>query len=331
MKKQIRIPTMSDMSLSKMTIGKPRKFPSTVAKDSRVRYMDTYQTALTNPIGAQGVFSLKYHLHRNQLVGTPNTVENDRSTSAQNIFDLNPSKNTTGGGVFGVYNPNNATGYTNDLVYVGKHMQEITLTSFSPIPVHIELYWLLCNKDTDSEPTSVWSDLNFALNGGQGVAQQANNNAQVPVAGYLPFTFYGTDTTSNPEFKRHWKILQKKEFVLPPSSTTRMQVTRNINRLIKRTDISNTSMQRKLTMVPMIVMKPAPVLVTVNGDDSQNVNTGSATLGCMMTDSTNYYHLPDMPRPINRAFNANITVDRVNAVQRFFDEDDDIVKVIPNV
>lgn len=324
------ISTVTDMNLVKMTIpGSGTKKPKGNI-GARIQFTDTYSQVHVTDCGIQGVFTLRYHLHRNQLTRdyATATAENDRSISRQNIFDLDPNKNTTGGGVFGVFNPNNITDLTNDQMYVGTHYSTFSITSFSNVAAHCEIYFLLAKRDHDAEPKDTFSFMNQSYAGGQGVTVQPVTDANVPTPGYTQFEQYGVDPTWHPEFKKYWKVLAKKEFILQAGNTLRMEIKRKVNKLIKRNLITSQHMQRGLTYVPLLIVKPAPVLFRKTTDTAVPLvaNTASHTIGVMFTDTTNYYPVKGKDSAINRAVIYNQKVPGPDATQIFVDSDDDKFK-----
>lgn len=330
--RQEELSTVNDMNLVKFKLpGSKTKRPKGLG--SRIQYSDTYSVSHKTVAGTQGCFVLRYHLHLNQLTRptSTSTAINDRSISAQNIFELDPNKQTTGGGVIGPYNPNSSLAFSNDLMYVGKHYSTIMFTSFSNIAAHCELFFLVVKRDTDNEPLDTMSLLYQSYSGGQAVATQGGSVAVDGLVGYPSFEQYGYDPTNHPEFKKWWKIIGKKEFVLQPGNTLRMEVTRKINKQVRRNQITVSAMQKGLTYVPFLIVKPSPVLIRAASDTVTAVNTGNHTIGVMFWDTTNYYPMKGKDENINRAkyYNAKIATSDI-AVQQFVDSDDDEMQNVIN-
>jgi len=163
-----RLQSHADMSLIKFSLG-GRKRTRKLNRDSRITFTDTYANMHDVQTGIQGVFVGRYHLHRNQLtqgnVGLP--VGSDAEGYNINLYDLNVDKtlsgSTSGNGTTVLNGQIN--GIDQDAIYIGSHHVSMSVTSFSNVAAHIELYYLLAKKDSNGNPLNTWSnDANYLSN-----------------------------------------------------------------------------------------------------------------------------------------------------------------------
>lgn len=319
-----KLSTHSDMHLVKFRIPGPKSRVK-YDKNSRVRYTDTYAVNVSGNTGVQTVFNGRYVHHLNQLTGALNTTENDRSTWATSIYFLNPNRLTTGSAALPA-----VAAPPNEALFCSGQTSMLTVTNFENIAAHIEIYWLLCRRDGTAEPSFTWDTENTAMAMGQSLFVQPVNNAGVPAAGFPSLNLYGQDPTSNPYFRKYWRLLAKKEFILQGGDTARFEYTRQINKLIRKPDlVTATAMQPGLTFVPLIIVKPAPVdaYVTLDGPTVSLVNTGTCKIGYMQTDTMTYFNIPTKTLPVNRAFSSNINSSYILTTQNFIDDEDDVAPV----
>lgn len=314
----------NDMTLVKFHMpgsGKRLKAPFA----GRIRYSDTYSAVIDGDIGTQRVFVGRYAHHRNQLVVTSTDAasENDRSTSATNVFELNPNRVTTGNAELGAV----STAPQSETMYVSNHSCSMSLTNFEQLACHVEIYWLLCRREGNDEPDVTWANDNTNLSLTQPVYNQPNVRAGVPSPGYPTSSYYGQQPTSGFGFKSFWKVVMKKEFILPGGVTIRMEFNRDINKLLKRQLVSGVNMQRGLTFVPMFIFKPAPVAAKATADATYVCNTGSCRIGYMQYDTFNYHVLKDKTVPINRVYSGNEVLTFTGADQQMMEQDGDATTV----
>lgn len=312
---------LQDMTLIKFRMPGPRRKKHSFA--GRIRFTDTYTGIITGDLGVQTVATGRYFHHRNQLiVVTPDAgAENDRSTSATNVFELNPNRSTSGNTELGAVS--NAP--QSETIYCSYQKSSMSLSNLENIAIHCEVYWLMAKIDSTAEPTDVWATDMTNLSLTQTVMGQTTLASGTPTPGYPTSNLYGEDPTTNISFKRYWKVMAKKEFVLPMGMTVRFEFTRPVNKLIKRADISGLNMVKGMTFVPMFIFKPAPVVAKVSSevDSTQVVNTGPTRVGYMQYDTAYYHVQKDKTIPINRSYTGNWTATVAQVTAEVMEPDGD--------
>nr|UOF80020.1 putative capsid protein [Cressdnaviricota sp.] len=319
----------ADMTLKYIDLQGPVKIPKYLKFSSRSRACMTESFAQTSTvnIGSQGVALGRYVFHRNQFLNAVNSNENSRDYSNVNPFELNPNQKNTGSVLFTtpLLDPSTAV-LSNDAVFVKGWKSSISITSFSNVACHVDVYWLVARKNSDLAPDAAWSFMNVAYAAGQSVYTQPTTTAGQPTGGYLDYGAYGSKPSDNPEFKKYWTIMEKRVFILPSGNTMRFETKRRVNKVVRRANLQGLgNMIGGLTMIPMVIVRPAPVQVKLTAESNWNVNTASTKFSIMQWDTCIYKFIDAADRPMNRAFLSNISVASTGAVQQLIDEEDKVV------
>jgi len=313
----------ADMHLVKFTLPGP-KATYKPHKDGRISYTDTCQLTFGGNVGIQNV-AVGRHVHcLNQLIGAANTTENNPMFWSTSVFQLLVNRTTTGGGAIGsLVTP------SSEAIYCSYQRTSMSLTNLENIAVHCEVYWCLPKKDSEFNPAEQWAqdDFNLALN--QPTWVQPILETGVPAAGRPNYFLYGQDPTHNPYFKKVWKILKKKEFVLQSGNTLRMEFTRPINKLIRKPDVVDVDYQsvKGLTLVPLFIFKGAPVNAQVKTESATApfvINYGPTKVGVIQSDTLIYHQVPEKSVPYNRVFSSNINRVATEMNIRFIDNNDNV-------
>jgi len=323
-----------DMVTIKFTIGKPKKLPKRFDRSSVIKYTETFASQYESNVGQQGVVTSKMHAVTSAFRATSNPSENSATVSNQNFFDINPNKQTTGGGSIPVHNPDNINATTNDEVHISKVHHRLSVTSLSNVAATIIMLLCMCKKDTALSPNDAWVEGNRSKQGGQaGVAQQPTTGAGTFVAGYPDYDQYGQDPRTDETFKTYYKVIHAREFVLSAGNTVYFDFVRHLNKTVKDSVMSSKSASGYcggLTYCPMFITRAAPVLAyrTVETASSARMNYASYRVGFMHTDTTYVYSSNPVNRPISRFIGANLTGPRADYSQFFVDSDDDVAKAV---
>jgi len=332
----VRVLTPSDMQLFKVSIPGPKPLVK-VTRDGRISYTDTHAETYIGNTGVQRVDFGKAVMTYDQVTGSPNISKNQRLLTTAPYFTLDPNRTTTGsletsGTVPAGQFPVNIFP-TSQVLYAAKHRISMSLTNFASIACHVEVRWLLCKNNETIGPVQAW-DLDLGgLRMGQNAASVPGGVLTAPVTGYPISSYYGEDPENNITFKKYWKTLTKREFVLPAGTTIRFEATRPINKMIREMDmnaVSGKTFLRGLTFMPLFIFKPSPVdaYLTSDGPGTRIVNTGTCKIGYMQTDTLIFYTVKDKSTPANVAFSANVSNTFGNMNQAHIDDDDDVQAVV---
>ena len=321
----------ADMALQKFVMPGRKRGKVKISREGRISYTDTYQGIFSGPSGLQNFIDLRNVHNRNQIMNeAESSVENSVNHWNTSVFRLLPSRANTGGGVIPV--GTNSVTFTSEVIFCSKQYSQLSVTNLQNTAVHCEIYWCLAKNDTNNGPATTWAadTENYGL--GQPTWIQPTKELDVPVGGKPNPYMHGDDPTSNGHFKRMWKVVSKKEFVLQSGNTLRFEYSRPVNKMIRRADINNTPsfFLKGLTLVPMIIAKGAPVDMYVNADwpapliPISQINHSTTKIGIIQRDTMIYHPQPEKTMPYNRTFSSNINAPAGLITQRFINDDDQL-------
>jgi len=318
---------VQDMSLVKFRMPGRRKAMK-VSRQGRIMFTDTYQTIIDGNLGVQKPFVGRYFHHRDQLqqdLPDNAAIKNSQTASTSTVFQLNPNRGTTGGGDIAA-----TAAPLSETIYCSRQETSMSLSNFENLACHVEVFWMLCKTDHTGDPLQLWGLDDQAFGFGQSNLVIPTLAAATALAtpGYPGIDFYGNDPFTQENFKKYWKIVMKKEFILPPGKTVRIEFTRPINKLLKAANVSGNSHQKGLTFVPMFIFKPAPVVAKVTAENIVSVNTGPCHIGYMQYDTGIYHAIKEKTTPVNRAYTSNWVNTFANVTTQFIEGDGDQRAVI---
>jgi len=203
------------------------------------------------------------------------------SNIRNNLFDLNPYQNTTGGTVIGVVTP------VQDRVHVKTITFEIQLYNATTEELSVFLYFVRNKKvmgintggaGAMPTPDNSWADLLLKRNLGQPAAVQATEAGVVYTpgsAGSLSPVHYGTSPAAIAEWRSIWKLLRVRRIEMAAGAGHRLQVTLSVNKTFDRATLSeqygNAIPTNNYFTIPgttfsiMMIARGAPAKVETSG------------------------------------------------------------------
>lgn len=261
----------------------------------------------TSGRGQQGVATVVGHLTIPQFLS--NVARPTLPTGVQfttNIFSLNPFQTNTGSSVLSsVAQP------TEDKVHCHKVYTDFQMANGSSEPAQVVLYWLLALKDAASDPDTEWNNTltDYAL--GQSASTQAAYDGGTRVTtggttGYPTYATYGETPTMCPSFRKQYKILKVKNYLLSSGSVEKVTYCVNVNRtfdkaaLRRQNNLSSVAFPGA-TVYLMMIVRGSPVAVQSSGGTTDTVTTGSCEILTTINHTYTFSSLGGSRLAYNRA------------------------------
>lgn len=252
--------------------------------------------------GQQGVSTLVGHLTMSQFLTSTGTQPSSTQFYT-NIFALNPYQATTGGVLGAVAAP------TEDKVHVHKVFTEMQMANASSEPAQVVLYFMIATKDTAQAPDAEWNTCltQYAL--GQASASNTAFGGTLPVTpetvGYPTYATYGQTPMNNPSFRKQFKILRVKNYMMASGSVEKLTYCVNVNRTYDRVALARQNALGSLSMpgatvYVMIVVRGTPVAVQTAGGTTVAVTPGSAEIMTTISHTYTFSSLGGSRLPYNR-------------------------------
>lgn len=224
-------------------------------------------------------------------------VANYKENWATSPFDLNPYSapvyNT-------IYTQNLGATAENDKYFIKDTVQTLSFVSLQPTACRVEVYWCLCNTNTDRDPQQAWIDAVNSLK----YAQASNAEGAHTTAAIQPVAT-GGGSVANPRtspprgFYHYWKKLHYDVFMLQPGDNMSMVRTFVYNLMVQRNEIgdSQTSFLKGISLCPLVVVNSAVVGI---GNDAESfppanidrVTYGRSKVGFIHSCKMNFAALP---------------------------------------
>lgn len=260
-------------------------------------------------------------------------IANYKENWATNPFELNPY-------VTPVYNNiyTQALGAIaeNDKYFIKDTVQTLSFVSLQPTACRVEVYWLLCNVNTDRDPQQAWIDAVNSLRYAQpALAEGAHTTAAItPNA-------TGAGSVSNPRtvppkgFYHYWKKLHYDVFMLQPGDNMSMVRTFVYNLMVQRNEIGDSSNQflKGISLCPLVVVNSAVVGIGADGQafppvDIDRVTYGRSKVGFLHSCKMNFAALPVNRYEITRKEIGYVDGNSNNATA-IIDADDEEISANP--
>lgn len=190
-----------------------------------------------------------------------------------------------------------------DAVHIYSCDSDMQITNFSANPVHIDVMWLGSKRDVASDPITEWNQILASKAGGQGSVAAYNATKGSATAGYGFSDVYGYSPFSELEFNKMFKILHRETHALQGADTKKFLYKIHFNKHIGRSfyqqlATGGTYIFRNLTVVPVIIIRPCPVLNSTNTD----CTTGVARLGFTATNKFHFAALNEQRIGVDRVY-----------------------------
>lgn len=145
------------------------------------------------------------------------------------LFDANPFEKTTGGNLYG------AVTIPNDDRIVLKDVQfNVEFANFTSVsPVVIDVYWLLCRKNTNDYPETCWNNVLSSQASGASLAVQAGSSG-IYSGGYPTTAMVGMHPEDVAGFSKIWKTVRKETYELAPGANVQLAYKFVYNKLLDK-------------------------------------------------------------------------------------------------
>lgn len=267
-------------------------------------------------------------LTTSQLYGlTNNFISNWKTTWATDPFLLNPYSAPATNSIYTLSLGDTAS---NDKYFIKDTVQTLSFVSLQPTACRVEVYWLICNTNTDRGPQSAWIDqLNSLRYAQPTLGEGAHTTAGITATG-IGYGSVANPRTSPPKgFYHYYKLLLKDQFMLQPGDNQSMKRTFVMNLMIQKDQIgdSQTTYLKGITICPLVVVNGALVGLGNDGEsfppaDIDRVTYGRIKVGFMHSCKVNFAALPVNRYEITRKEIGYVDGNSNNATA-IIDADDD--------
>lgn len=211
--------------------------------------------------GKQFVGTIAFINTFNQMTTSSGAGYNPATNAYVSLFDANPNQSNIGGGLYSqVSLPND------DRIVIRSVQYNLEFANFTAVsPVVIDLYWLLCKKNTNDFPETCWQNVLTSQAMGRSAAVQATNAAAY-TAGYASSSMIGMRPEDAPAFKKIWKTLKKETYELAPGANVQLTYDFVYNKMIDKKFIQEqaTNYIAGLTLTPFAIFRGC-VVKDING------------------------------------------------------------------
>lgn len=289
-------------SYQTIVLRRARKFKS----HGRWSYLYQNQGSVITQEGLQGVEDMAFHCHvADQLlsnIGT-NTIMAPWAWR-DNPFEMNPYQMQPLSSLLP-----QVTEPANDMAYVESCMASMKVVNTAALPVEVTVYICTPRTATYESPSVLWASVLSDRSAGQATSSNPQTMAGTLVSGAPTINIYGQRPEYEKPFFKHYKILKKQMFMLNGGACHDMEYKIMFNKLLDRTYLKNlldggSKLAPYLSVIPMVIVRPGPVLVRHGVDDpsgDQSFSTGSARVGWVYTHRYVFKSVPAQRLSYNRA------------------------------
>lgn len=250
------------------------------------RWSFLYQNTgtLTNTQGFQAVADMAFHGHASSQYTstTGGTAQLLPYQWRDGPFSLNPYQDVTGGAVITA-----ATRPSPDRVFIETCSAETQITNFSDVAVEIMVYYAIPRRSTSASCSTQWQNVMTARALGQAASTQPTSAAATMVTGYPSVSTFGQKPEFEATLMSLWRILKKRRIILNAGATHKLNYKIYFNKILDKTYIdqqvaAGNVLIPGLSVVPFVIMKPAPVVVREGTDvigSDVGVTIGTAKIG----------------------------------------------------
>jgi len=184
------------------------------------------------------------------------------------------------------------------------------------VAVDIELYWMLCKKNTQNDPQQLWVAMLAAQTLGSAAAVPTPLTATLTsVAGQPTVAFPGARPFAIKGYKQIWQALKKQKFVMEAGCVKKINFKLLYQKLVRFPDMSamyGINYIANHTVIPMLICKGSVVGVGLSGP-YQELTYARTKIGYLSNYTVNFRALATDRLQTTQAFLGNVAGSLTNS------------------
>lgn len=271
--------THNDLTLRKLPNVKVGKFHK-AKLTSTMKYQENYNKVIRQFQGGQAVDVLEVIGNRFKLYGVTDTARNQYLKSQISQWDLSTQRSVQDLSTGAALNSK-----MRKLFY--SHVNATyEFVNFQSVPIKIIMHLLTPVHDCEEDPYQVWDRQGDNSAAGAAAISEATTLGGSATPGMTSPQVIQTSPGQSREFRKMWKTLIRKEFVIQPGDQINYTHIINIKKVYSRESLDSrtSSYLRGFTVIPMIVAQAGLVgLTPVESEDATQVGYAFVNYGVMVT------------------------------------------------